>query len=73
MKSLSFEQGVYSEMLLSSSGIDVVGRLMLDNFSNAVFSTESTDFSFIKKQEEEGIPIEKIMDNLIKEKARARK
>lgn len=73
LKSLSFEQGVYSEMLLSSSGIDVVGRLMLDSFSNVVFSTESTDFTFIKKQEEEGIPIEKIMDNLIKEKARARK
>lgn len=73
LKSLSFERGKYSEMLLSSSGIDVVGRLMLDSFSNAVFSTESTDFNFIRKQEEEGIPIEIIMDNLIKEKARVRK
>jgi len=73
LKSLSFERGKYSEMLLSSSGIDVVGRLMLDSFSNAVFSTESTDFNFIRKQEEEGIPIEIIMDNLIREKSRVRK
>lgn len=73
LKSLSFERGKYSEMLLSSSGIDVVGRLMLDSFSNAVFSTESTDFNFIRKQEAEGIPIEIIMDNLIREKARVRK
>ena len=73
LRSLSFERGNYSEMLLSSSGIDVVGRLMLDSFSNAIFSTESNDFSFIRKQEEEGIPIERIMDNLIKEKGRVRK
>ena len=55
-------------MLLSSAGIDVVGRLMLDPFSNAVFSTESGDFSFIKKQEAMGIPIETIIDNLIEVK-----
>jgi hypothetical protein len=46
---------------------------MLDSFSNAVFSTESTDFNFIRKQEAEGIPIEIIMDNLIREKSRVRK
>jgi len=46
---------------------------MLDNFSNAVFSTESTDFNFIRKQEAEGIPKEIIIDNLIQEKAHVRK
>jgi len=71
LKSLSFERGKYSEMLLSSAGIDVVGRLMLDPFSNAVFSTESGDFSYIKKQEAMGIPIEEIIDNLIEVKRSA--
>ena len=60
-------------MLLSSSGIDVVGRLMLDPFSAAVFSTESSDFNLIMKQEAEGIAMEQIMDNLIKVKADARR
>lgn len=68
LKSLSFERGMYSEMLLSSSGIDVVGRLMLDPFSSALYSTESSDFNFIKRQEEQGVPMEQIMDNLIKVK-----
>ena len=72
LKSLSFERGKYSEMLLSSSNIDVVGRLMLDPFSSAVFSTESGDFNFIKKQEDQGVPMEQIMDNLIKIKSNAR-
>lgn len=73
LKSLSFERGKYSEMLLSSSGIDVVGRLILDPFSEAVFSTESTDFNFLGKQEAAGIPMEQAIDNLIKEKAHVRK
>jgi type-IV secretion system protein TraC len=72
LKSLSFERGKYSEMLLSSSGIDVVGRLMLDPFSSAVFSTESSDFNLIMRQEAQGVPMEQIMDNLIKAKADAR-
>ena len=73
LKSLSFERGKYSEMLLSSAGIDVVGRLILDPFSSAVFSTESNDFNFIKTQEEQGIEMEQIMDNLIRAKTGARK
>lgn len=73
LKSLSFERGEYSEMLLSSSGIDVVGRLILDEFSASVFSTESEDFNFIARQEAQNIPMEQIMDNLIKAKKDARR
>lgn len=73
LKSLSFERGSYSEMLLSSSGIDVVGRLVLDPFSSAVFSTESNDFNFLNNQEAAGVPMEQAIDNLIRAKANARK
>lgn len=72
LKSLSFERGIYSEMLLSSSGIDVIGRLILDPFSAAVFSTESGDFSFLNKQEAAGIAMEQAIDNLIQVKTNAR-
>jgi type-IV secretion system protein TraC len=73
LKSLSFAPGQYSEMLFSSSGIDVVGRLLLDPFSSALFSTESEDFGFIQQQEARGIPMEQIMDNLIEAKANAKR
>jgi type-IV secretion system protein TraC len=66
LKSLSFERGQYSEMLLSSNGIDVVGRLMLDPYSAAIYSTESTDFTFLDAQEKQGVPIEEAIENLIK-------
>jgi conjugal transfer ATP-binding protein TraC len=68
LKSLSFERGEYSEMLLSSSGTDVVGRLMLDPLSSTIFSTEATDFSFLQAQEKQGVPIEEAIENLMKKK-----
>lgn len=71
LKSLSFQRGQYSEMLLSSSGIDVVGRLVLDPFSAAIYSTENTDFAFLEAQEKQGIEIETAIDNLIKEKLKS--
>ena len=73
LKSLSFARGQYSEMLFSSAGIDIVGRLLLDPFSSALFSTEADDFGFIQQQEASGIPMEQIMDNLIEAKANARR
>jgi conjugal transfer ATP-binding protein TraC len=68
LKSLSFERGQYSEMLLSSNGIDVVGRLMLDPYSAAIYSTEAADFTFLNAQEKEGVPIEEAIENLIKQR-----
>ena len=68
LESLSFERGKYSEMLLSSSGYDVVGRLMLDPFSGAIYSTESGDFAYLEKQEQIGVPIEQAIDSLMQMK-----
>lgn len=68
LKSLSFERGEYSEMLLTSSGIDVVGRLMLDPFSSTIYSTESSDFSFLSAEEKRGVSTSEAIDNLLKSK-----
>jgi type-IV secretion system protein TraC len=68
LKSLSFERGQYSEMLLSSSGIDVVGRLMLDPFSGAVYSTEAEDYRLLLEYEKQGVPMEKALGLLLDQK-----
>ncbi len=70
LRSLSFERGQYSEMLLSTAGVDVIGRLMLDSFSASVFSTEASDFAFLKEKEEQGFSIEEAIDKLIEFKER---
>jgi conjugal transfer ATP-binding protein TraC len=68
LRSLSFERGQYSEMLLSSAGVDVVGRLILDPFSSALYSTEAEDFNFLRQQEAQNIPIEDALMKLIEMK-----
>ena len=72
LQSISFERGEYSEMLLSTTGTDVVGRLILDPYSSAIYSTEAEDFTFLGKQAAEGVPIEIAVDRLIEFKKRKR-
>ncbi|MGV2433272.1 MAG UNVERIFIED_CONTAM: hypothetical protein LVQ98_08515 [Rickettsiaceae bacterium] len=72
LKSLSFQRGEYSEMLLSSSGIDVVGRLILDPYSSVIYSTEADDFTYLNAQEKSGVPISDAIENLLKLKTRGK-
>jgi hypothetical protein len=72
LQSISFERGEYSEMLLSTAGTDVVGRLILDPYSEAIYSTEQEDFTFLGKKEKEGVPIDIAVDQLIEFKKRKR-
>jgi type IV secretory pathway VirB4 component len=44
----------FSEVLISTNGINIVGRLAVDAYSTALFSTEHDDFNFLLKKEQEG-------------------
>jgi conjugal transfer ATP-binding protein TraC len=45
----------FSEVLISTNGVNVVGRLAVDPYSTALFSTEDKDFSFLLQKEKEGM------------------
>ena len=45
----------FSEVLISTNGVNVVGRLAVDPYSTALFSTEDRDFSFLLQKEKEGM------------------
>jgi conjugal transfer ATP-binding protein TraC len=45
----------FSEVLISTNGVNVVGRLAVDPYSTALFSTEDKDFTFLLKKEKEGV------------------
>jgi len=47
INSISFAPGKYSELLLYSTGVKVVVRLLLDPYSKALFSTDAEDYNFI--------------------------
>ena len=45
----------FSEVLISTNGVNVVGRFSADPYSTALFSTEQEDFNFLLKQEKAGV------------------
>ena len=51
----------FSEVLISTNGVNVVGRLAVDPYSTALFSTEDKDFSFLLQKEKEGMRETNIM------------
>jgi type-IV secretion system protein TraC len=58
--------GKYSEVLLQTSGLTVVGRLVLDPYSIALYSTEAEDYNFIANNKKAGISVDEVVESLSK-------
>jgi conjugal transfer ATP-binding protein TraC len=48
-------QNKFSEVLINTDGATVVGRLVTDAYSTAMFSTEDVDFKFLIEKERQGL------------------
>lgn len=68
IKSISLVPGKYSEMLLSATGVNVVGRLVLNEYSNALYSTDSADFNYLQKAQEGGMSLDVAIEKLAERK-----
>lgn len=68
IQSVSLMPGKYSEILISATGVSVVGRLVLDEYSSALYSTDSEDFKFLKVQEARGISLDSAIEKLASKK-----
>jgi hypothetical protein len=56
----------YSEVLIQTSGLITVGRLVLDPYSVALFSTEQEDFNFLQKAKARGLSKDEAVKELSK-------
>ena len=65
VKSLKFKSGKYSEILINSDGLSVVGRLVLDKYSAKIYSTDSNDFTFLNDRIAEGKTMDEALDILV--------
>jgi type-IV secretion system protein TraC len=68
IKSLKLKPGKYSEMLISATGLKVVGKLALDYYSQALFSTDSDDHDFVTECLSSGVTLSEAMDSLAHKK-----
>ena len=65
IRSISLSPGKYAEMLLYTTGVTVIGRLVLDDYSNALYSTNSDDFNFLKRKREQGATLDDAIEELV--------
>ncbi len=68
IRSISFRPGEYSECLIYTTGVSVIGRLLLDRYSSTMFSTDSQDFAFINSKIKDGKTMDEAAEELMLKK-----
>jgi hypothetical protein len=64
IKSISLSPGKYAEALLYTTGVTVIGRLVLDDYSQALYSTDSLDFNFLRQKTAQGASLDEAVEQL---------
>jgi len=65
IRSIGLSPNKYAEALLYTTGVTVVGKLVLDDYSKALFSTDSADFNFLRRKTSEGISLDEAVEQLV--------
>ena len=72
LRTIKMNPGKYGEILIVSESGYAVGRLILDPFSQLLYSTKAEEFSAVEDLVKQGLPVDEAIDRLllIKEKQR---
>ena len=73
LKSLKMLSGKYSEVLIEGPYGWAVGRLILDPFSVALYSSKAEDFERIQSLQEQGLSIEDAIEHVAQEISKGRR
>ena len=65
IRSISLSPNKYAEALLYTTGVTVIGKLVLDDYSKALFSTDPADFNFLRRKTAEGISLDEAVEQLV--------
>ena len=65
IRSIGLSPNKYAEALLYTTGVTVVGKLVLDDYSKALFSTDPADFNFLRRKTSEGISLDEAVEQLV--------
>jgi conjugal transfer ATP-binding protein TraC len=68
IKSISIAKDKYAEMLLYATGVQVVGRLMLESYSKILYSTDREIFNELNKMTDSGMLLEEAVEIIAKRK-----
>lgn len=69
LKTVKMSPGKYGEALIVSDSGYAVGRLILDPFSQLLYSTKAQEFNAVESLVNQGIPVEEAIDQLLATKS----
>lgn len=68
IQTIRFVKGSHSEMMLYSSRVIVIGKLLLDPFAQTLYSTDADDFRYLKSRTKQGLTITQAVEELVRQK-----
>jgi len=68
IKSISISRDKYAEALLCATGVKVVGRLVLDNYSKILYSTDADVFKALNELTKSGVPLDEAVSIIAERK-----
>lgn len=71
IETIQFVKGSHSEMMLYSSRVLVIGKLLLDPYAQALYSTDDNDFRYLRELESRGIGLDKALEELVRYKSQS--
>ena len=72
LKTVHTVQNEYAEMMIVGPEGYAVGRLWLDLFSSALYTTKASEFTAIKNKEAQGLTLIEAIEELVNEKEKAK-
>jgi conjugal transfer ATP-binding protein TraC len=68
LRTVKMSPGKYGESLIVSDAGYAVGRLILDPFSQLLYSTKAEEFSAVESLVRQGIPVDEAIDQLLRDR-----
>ena len=68
LRTVKMNPGKYGETLIVSDAGYAIGRLILDPYSQLLYSTKADEFSAVESLGRQGIPVEEAIDQLLEQR-----
>ena len=68
IETIKFVKGSHSEMMLYSSRVLVIAKLLLDPYAQALYSTDQSDFKYLRELASRGVGLDQALEELVRHK-----
>lgn len=68
LKSVKTKQGQYAEVMIYGSSGYAIGRLLLNPYSQLLYSTKAKDYALVQSLREQGLTLQQALEHILANK-----